>query len=83
MAQTSFFSSNASLPSCSSSEQTTVFKIFFDDNVCDSIEHNLDILRICGAGHVGIDLLNSFLHVQVLELKLNVVAGIIVRVGTC
>lgn len=31
---------------------------------------------------MGIDLLNSLLHVQVLKLKFDVVAGIIVRVGT-
>lgn len=62
-------------------EKTAVFKVFFDDDVCHSVEHNLDVLCVCGTGQVGVDFFHTLLHVQVQELRLDVVAGIVVRVG--
>lgn len=61
------------------SEQTTILEIL-DDGVCDSVEHGPDILCVCGTGHVGVDLFLALLHVQILELHLDVVASIIVCV---
>ena len=64
-------------------EKTTTFKVFFDDDIRDSVEHNLDVLCVCGTGHVGVDLLHTLLHVEVLKLCLNVVAGVVICVRTC
>lgn len=30
-------------------KQSAIFKIIFDDNVCHSIKHELDVVRIGGA----------------------------------
>lgn len=62
-------------------EKTAIFKVFFDDDVCHSVEHNLDVLCVCGTGQVGVDFFHALLHVQLQELRLDVVAGVIVCVG--
>lgn len=62
-------------------EEAAVFQVFFDDDVGHSIKHKLDVLRVCGAGHVGVDLLDVSAHVQVQELHLDVVTGVLVSVG--
>jgi hypothetical protein len=64
-------------------EKTTTFKVLFDDDIRDSVEHNLDVLCVCGTGHVGVDLLHTLLHVEVLKLCLDVGAGVVVCVRTC
>lgn len=64
-------------------EKTTIFKVLFDDDVRDGVEHDLDILCVCGAGHVGVDLFHTLLHVEVQELCLDVGAGVVVCVRTC
>lgn len=69
----------ASLWSCL--EKTAVFKVFFDDDVCHGVEHDLDVLCVCGTGQVGVDFFLALLHVQVQKLCLDVVAGIVVCVG--
>ena len=62
-------------------EQTAVLKVFFDDNVRHGVEHNFHVLCVCGTGQVGIDFFHSFLHVQLLELQLDVIAGVFICVG--
>lgn len=62
-------------------EEATVFEIFFDDDIGDCIEHELDILRVCGAGHVGVDLLDISAHVQVQKLHFDIVSCVLVSVG--
>lgn len=64
-------------------EETAIFKILFDDDVRHSVEHNLDVLGVCGTRQVGVDFFLALLHVQVQELRLDVVAGVVVRVGPC
>ena len=59
-------------------EETAIFKVFFDDDVCHSVEHNLHVLCVCGTGQVGVDFLHSLLHVQFHELQLDVVGGVVV-----
>lgn len=46
-------------------EETAVFEIFFDDNVCYGIEHKLDVLCVCGTGHVGVDFFDISSQVQI------------------
>lgn len=46
-------------------EETTVFEIFFDDNVCYGIKHKLDVLCVCGTGHVGVDFFDVSSQVQI------------------
>lgn len=62
-------------------EKTAIFKVFFDDDVCHSVEHNLDVLCVCGTGQVGVDFFHTLLHVQLQKLRLDVVAGVIICVG--
>lgn len=62
-------------------EETAIFKILFDDDVRHGVEHDLDVLGVCGTGQVGVDFFLALLHVQVQELRLDVVAGVVVRVG--
>lgn len=63
-------------------EETAVFEIFFDDNVCYGIEHKLDVLCVCGTGHVGVDFFDISSQVQIQELQLDVVTRILKGVGT-
>lgn len=62
-------------------EEAAVFEVFFDDDVSHGIEHELDVLCVCGARHVGIDLLDVSAQVQVQKLHFDVVSGILVSVG--
>lgn len=65
------------------SEEAAVFEILLDDDVGNSIEDKFDVLCISGARHMGIDLLYVSSHVELQELHLDVVAGILVRVRPC
>lgn len=69
------------IPLLSLLKQTTVFKVLFDDDIRHGVEHDLNVLRICGTGQVGVDFFLTLLHVEIQELCLDVVAGIIIRVG--
>lgn len=62
-------------------EESAVFQVFFDDDVSHGIKHKLDVLCVCGAGHVGVDLFDVPAHVEVQELHFYVVASILVSVG--
>lgn len=64
------------------SEQPAVLEVLLDDDVSDGVKDELDVLGIGGAGHVGVDLLHIPPHVQLQELQLDVVARIVVGVGT-
>lgn len=61
-------------------EETAVFEVFFDDDVGDGIEHKLNVLRVSGAGHVGVDLLDVSAHVQIQKLHFDIVSCILVGV---
>lgn len=61
-------------------EETTVFQVFFDDNVGDGVKHKLDVLRVCGAGHVGIDFFDVSSQVKLQELQLDVITSIFIGV---
>lgn len=64
-----------------SSEESTVFQVVLDDDICDSVKNKLHILGVCGAGEVGVNLLGVLPLVQVLKLTLNVRSCFLVRVG--
>lgn len=64
-------------------EESAILQVFFDDDVSHGIKHKLDVLRVCGAGHVGVDLFDVSAHVQVQELHLDVVTGVLVSVRAC
>lgn len=64
-------------------EEAAVLQVLFDDDVGDGVKHKLDVFCVCGAGHVGVDLLDVTTHVQVQELHFDVVAGVLIGVGTC
>lgn len=62
-------------------EETTIFQVFFDDDVGYGVKHKLDVLCVCGTGHVRVDFFDVSAHVQVQELHFDVVTGILVSVG--
>lgn len=64
------------------SEEAAVFEVLLDDDVRDSVEDKLDVLRVGGACHVGINLLHVASHVELEELHLDVVARVLVCVGS-
>lgn len=68
-----------SLSSCL--EETATFKVFFDDDVCHSVEHNLNVPCVRGTGQVAVDFFHALLHVQFQELRLDVAGGVVVRVA--
>lgn len=65
------------------SEEAAVFEVLLDDDVGDGVEDELDVLRVGGARHVGVDLLDVATHVEFQELHLDVVARVLVGVGPC
>lgn len=64
------------------SEEPAVFEVLLDDNVGDSVKDKLDVLCVGSARHVRIDLLHITPHVKLQELHFDVVAGILVSVGS-
>ena len=62
-------------------EKTAILKVFFDDDVCHGVEHNLNVLCVCGTSQVGVDFFLALLHVQVQKLRLDVVARVVICVG--
>lgn len=62
-------------------EETTIFQVFFDDDVGYGVKHKLDVLCVCSAGHVRVDFFDVSAHVQVQELQLDVVTSILISVG--
>lgn len=63
------------------SEKTAVFEVLFDDDVGYGVEHELDVLRVGGAGHVRVDFLDVSAQVQVQELNFDVITSILVGIG--
>ena len=61
-------------------EETTIFQVFFDDDVSHGIKHKLDVLCVCGTGHVRVDFLDVSTQVEVQELNFDVVTSILVSV---
>ena len=53
-----------------------------DDDVGDGVEDELDVLRVCGARHVAVDLLRRRLVLR-LELRLDVRRSLAVLLRTC
>ena len=53
-----------------------------DDDVCDGVEDELDVLRVGGARHVAVDLLRRRLVLR-LELRLDVRRRLAVLLRTC
>lgn len=53
-------------------EETTIFQVFFDDDVGHGVKHKLDVLCVCGTGHVRVDFFYVFPQVQVQKLHFDV-----------
>lgn len=64
-------------------EETAILEVFLDDDVSDGVKHKLDVLCVCGACHVGVDLFDVSSQVELQELQLDVDASILVGVGSC
>lgn len=64
------------------SVEATPPQVVGDDDVGDGVEHHLDVSRVCGAGHVTVDLLVGR-AVLALKLGLDVSRRVVVGVGPC
>lgn len=64
-------------------EETAVFQVILDDDVCDSIEYKLDVVGVCRTCEVCVYFFGVFLFVQVLKLKLDVGSSFFISVGSC
>lgn len=62
----------------SSLEEAATLKVFFDDDVCHGVKHNLNVPCVGGTGQVAVDFFHALLHIQFQELRLDVVAGVFV-----
>lgn len=65
------------------SVESTLLEVDLNDDVCDGVKHELDVLGVGGAGEVGVDLLGVLPLVQVFKLTLDVGRRLLVRVGAC
>ncbi|MED6262150.1 hypothetical protein ATANTOWER_015252 [Ataeniobius toweri] len=64
------------------SVQATPSEVVGNDDIGHSVKHNLDVPRICGAGHVTVDFL-IWRAVLALELCLDVSCCVLIGVGSC
>lgn len=62
-------------------EETTIFQVFFDDDVGYGVKHKFDVLCVCGTGHVRVDFFDISTQVQVQELQFDVVTSILIGIG--
>lgn len=49
-------------------EEAAVLEVVFDDDICDGVKDKLDVVCVCGASKMCVDLFCVFLLVQVLKL---------------
>jgi hypothetical protein len=56
-------------------EEAAVFQVVLDDDVCDGIEHELNVIGVGGAREVGVDFLEALFLVQVFKFHLDVGSG--------
>ena len=63
-------------------EQSAVLEVVLDDDVRDGVEDEPDVVGVGGAREVRVHLLHVLALVQVLELELDVVGAVLVRLGT-
>ena len=49
-------------------KQATVFEVILNDNICNCIEHELNIVSIGGTSEVSVDFFRIFPFIQVLKL---------------
>jgi len=63
-------------------KQSTVLEVVFDNDICDSIKHKLDVVCVCSTCEVGVNLFCVFSLVEVFKLKLNVSSGFLICVWT-
>lgn len=65
------------------SEEPAVLEVLFDDDICDCVKDEFDVLCVCGTGHVAVDFLHVLSHVEIKELGLDVISCVFKCVGTC
>ena len=49
-------------------EESTIFEIVFNYDICDGIKYKLDIVGVSGTGEVCVDFFCIFTFIKVLEL---------------
>lgn len=64
-------------------EETAVFQVVFDNDVGNGVEYKLDVVGICGASKMRVDLLRLLALVEIFELHLYVRRGLLIGVLAC
>ena len=63
-------------------KEPTVFQVVFDDDICDCVEDELDVVGVGGASEMRVHLFLVFAPVQVLKFHLDIGRRVVIRVGT-
>lgn len=63
-------------------KEAAVFQVILYDNVSDCVEHKLDVIGVCCASKVRVDLFLVLTPVQILEFHLNVGRSVVICVGS-
>lgn len=59
-------------------KQSTIFQIILYDDISDSVEDELNVVRIGGTGEVRVDLFLIFPFIEILEFHSYVATGFFV-----
>jgi hypothetical protein len=56
-------------------EEAAVFQVVLDDDVCDGVKHELNVIGVGGTREVSVNFLEAFFLVQVFKFHLDVGSG--------
>lgn len=63
---------HATLGTVDKLEKAAVFQVILDDDVCDGVEHKLNVIGVSGAREVSVDFLEAFFLVEIFKFHLDV-----------
>lgn len=64
------------------SEQTTVLEVVLDNDICDCVKHELDVVSVCSTCEVSVDLFLILPFVKILKLQLDICCGFFICIRT-
>lgn len=64
------------------SEQTTILQVVLDNDICDCIKHELDVVSVRSTCEVSVDLFLILPFVKILKLQLDIRCGFFICIWT-
>lgn len=64
------------------SEQTTILEVVLDNNICDCIKHELDVVSVCSTCEVSVDFFLILTFIKILKLQLDICCSFFICVWT-